>query len=189
MAVNQKGIYYWQATDEFAPTRQIKGLVDSIDIIVGVSSDVERDQLDKFEGLKVKRLDKGGVIETFIDGGWVGPGDTILSLSNGWSPVAGGLDLRLSVREGIANLNGYVQRTSGSNLVLATVPDAFKPAQDHVWATPSENIGPAAAGPMFRFYLQKSDGQINVNLLPITGTTWSTTTRIPISTTWQIRYL
>lgn len=154
---------------------------------IPVRDATELSEITAYEGLQVARLDKGGRVQTYMDGVW-GVTQYLVSLTGGWVNQAGTVPARVEVEGGMASFNALVRRDSGSSTTLGTVPDGARPLKDVSFTVLGQNAS-NAAGPAFRVYVAASTGLVTVNAYTGIGGSWTagaTGTWFPISATWAV---
>ncbi|QGH74507.1 minor tail protein [Arthrobacter phage Kuleana] len=118
-------------SDPYALTADIKTAIEGLNTPIPVADQAERDALPSpFEGMKVVRLDIGGMEETYIGGAWTPTKIDITTFATGITAVAGeGHKPRLIRSAGMVHMLGAISLgAGGATNNFFTVPDGFRPS-------------------------------------------------------------
>lgn len=150
---------------------------------IPVRGTAERAALIPAPGDMVRRLDRGGILEPYVDGAW-GTRDINVPFNTGWGNVASELPLRVErSANGAMTIQGYVRRVSGTSNTIATIPAGSRPRKDITWTETAENDN-FQAGPVFRFYLNASTGGLGLTRILGGPAFDNNTTKIPVNSSW-----
>lgn len=147
-------------SDPYALTPDLAVFADSLNVNIPVGTKAERDALTPFEGMTVVRLDLNGIIETYVNGGWVGSGSTpITTFGTGWSALTtDGHTPRVYRSGGIVFLVGGVKIATGALFTdILTIPLGLRPSTSNTMF-----VGSGVASNGVSYELSLSNGVLGV---------------------------
>jgi hypothetical protein len=180
--VRQNGGKSIANSEDYDLANDVTEIVDSLNVNAPISSVEERDALTPFEGMTIVRLDLKGIIEVYINGGWVGSGSTaITTFGTGWTPLTGGHVPRLYRAGGIAFLVGGVIQNPGAVVGhILTVQTAFRPSST---ATQFVGHGVTSGGESYELVL--SAGVLSIPAGYLTGN-FTFGNAVPVTCSWPL---